>query len=188
MSKILFSVLILTIMSSSLCYSMNDLEYQNSSSFYQQNNNDFLEFVKGVNSGFGFFTGLPYENECKGYDSKALDLAQEIFNDMKKINIRNGVDILKRNIPKALKIIDIISNKGGACKNWANELKQMAQRLINRVNQNNYARDAVLNALTNMAAITDMTVTSVKHYVEKDFFNSGRMAGELMRFIFFWVL
>ena len=181
MSKIIFSVLILTVLSSSLCNFMQAEDQK-------INPEDFLTFLRGANSGFGFFTGLPYESDCKTIDPKTVDLAREIFNDIKTIKITNGVNVIRRNIPKALKIIDLITNQGGSCKNWGQELRKMADKMINRVNQSNYPKEAIFHAMTNMAPITDMTVTSIKHFMEKDYSNSGRMGGELMRFIFFWVL
>ena len=78
MSKIIFSVLILTVLSSSLCNFMQAEDQK-------INPEDFLTFLRGANSGFGFFTGLHYESDCKTIDTKTLDLAREIFNDIKTI-------------------------------------------------------------------------------------------------------
>lgn len=178
MTKILFSVLILTILSSTLC-SIQD---------YQQSPQEFADFISGVNTGFGFFTGLPYGNLCKTYDGKGYDLAREIFFDLLRINVTNAVSILKLNIPRALVLIEIIAKQNISCSFWSKELRKIADKMISRTNQNNYAQETVNHALANMNQITDMTVVAVRDYFARNYINSGRVGGELMRFIYFWIL
>jgi hypothetical protein len=152
------------------------------------NPKDFFNFALGANQGFGFFYNLPYQSECVVYDPRALQLAQEIFNVLKGLNIKNALTVAKDVIQKGSQMIKIISSQGGKCINYAQEIQKNADRLIKKVNEKKFLNDITFHALTNMAPITDKTIKSVDAFIKKDFTNSGILGGELIRFIFFWNL
>jgi hypothetical protein len=190
MSKILLSVLIFTILSSSLCNIFpTNSEYQtsfNNLEDYQQSEKDFIEFLKGANEGFSLFFRLPGEGECKKVNPKAIELARQIFNEIKPLNINNAFNILKSVIPKAITLIDIITKESKGCVAWGMQLSKVFLKLKLKVESAGYKEQAIFHAMINMAPIVDKSVVAVKQFAEKKFYNSGKTGGELMKFIFFW--
>jgi hypothetical protein len=150
------------------------------------NKDDLLKLVVGARQGFGFFFNLPFQSECVVYNPRVLQIAEEVLNIFKGLNIKNALSVARQVIQKGREAISIISNQGGKCVNYAQEIQKVADRLINRVNNNKFLNDVTYHALMNMGTITENTIKSVDAFVKKDFSNAGIIGGSLIRFIFFW--
>ncbi len=195
MSKIIFSVLLIAIISGCMCN--NFLEFDNSQSEtkmvqisdnLQITQNEFLNFVYGVHLGFGFFKNLPFQNDCIITDPQIIEISKEIFNLVKSLTLKNAMDVLRAVTIRANDIIQIIAKISQGCQNWAKEVKAVYNRLLSTVQQKNYKKDLFYHSLMNMMNITDKTVEAVKLFFKKDYLISGNKGGELMKFIFFWTL
>jgi hypothetical protein len=96
MSKVIFTIVILAIVSCSLCNDfLIDTSAQANSymdNYEQINPEDFLKFAAGANEGFGFFYNLPNYDQCVMYDPKITQIAQDIFNIVKGLNIGNAIN------------------------------------------------------------------------------------------------
>jgi hypothetical protein len=149
---------------------------------------DFVTFVKGVNEGFGFFYNLDKYEQCEIIDPKITKLAQDIFDVVKGLNIKNAINVIKKVIKKGHKIIDLISKLSDACKSYALSLKNALARLISKTGQLSYPSSLTYHAITNMSSITDNTMKAVEAFKSKDYKNAGVTGGDLMKFIFFWDL
>jgi hypothetical protein len=195
MSKIIFSVLILAIVSGCMC---NDFLVFDSPQpqarmmpvydIEQITPAEFLKFASGVHQGFGFFNNLPFQNECAIVDQQIIEKAKEIFNLVKTLNIKNAMNVLRDVTNKGNEIIQLIAKQSQGCQNWAKELTTVFNRLVGTVRQRSYPNDLLYHSLTNMGTITDRVVKSVDLFVKNDFINSGIIGGGLMRFLFFWSL
>ena len=154
--------------------------------YEQINPEDFLTFAAGVNQGFRFFYMLPNYDQCVSYDPKVTQIAEEIFNIVKGLNIKNAMDVVRKVTVKGLEIIDIISKQSDACNIYSKAIKNVADRLIKKINEKSYPTKLVFHSQTNMKPITDKLMNSVKAFKNKEFENAGITGGELMKFIFFW--
>ena len=183
MSKIIFSILLLTVLSSCLCTNEDALDYLED---YQQTEKDFIDFLNGANEGFGFFFKLSGEAQCKKVNPKALVLARQIFNELKTLNIKNAFNIVNYVVPKAQKIIDIVIKDSTDCVNWGKQLLGVFNKLKAKRESFMYKEMAIFHAMSNMRAITDKSVAAVKQFAEKNFYASGKTGGDLMKYLFFW--
>jgi hypothetical protein len=150
------------------------------------NPNDLLKFALGANQGFSFFYNLPYQSECVVYNPRVLQIAEEVINIFKGLNIKNALNIAKQVVQKGREAIKIISSQGGQCVNYAAELTKVADRLIKRIDSKPFLKDVTYHALMNMNVITENALKVVDTFIKKDFSNSGIVGGSLIRFIFFW--
>lgn len=183
MSKIIFSILLLTVLSSCLCTNEDALNYLED---YQQTEKDFIDFLNGANEGFGLFFKLSGEAQCKKVNPKALVLARQIFNELKTLNIKNAFNIVNSVVPKAQQIIDIVTKESTDCVNWGKQLLGVFNKLKAKRESFMYKEMAIFHAMSNMSAITDKSVAAVKQFADKNFYASGKTGGDLMKYLFFW--
>jgi len=66
------------------------------------NPNDLLKFALGANQGFSIFYNLPYQSECVVYNPRVLQIAEEVINIFKGLNIKNALNIARQVVQKGL--------------------------------------------------------------------------------------
>jgi hypothetical protein len=187
MSKIIFSVVILAIISGCLCKdSLFDTQANAYLKNYEISREEFVTFALAANEGFGFFYNLPNFDKCVMDDPKITSIAEDILDIINGLNIKNAINVVRDVITNGLLMIDTISKQSEICKKYAGALRSVFDRLTNKTRERSYRIRLLYHSMTNMASITYKVIRTVRAFRKKDFENSGVSGGELMKFIFFW--
>jgi len=142
-------------------------------------------FLKGFTAGFGLLNTTHAES-CLVTDSQVYQDVLDIYNLIKNIKIND----LQKDIPiifaKALDAINIIGQKSENCKLYANELTAVLDKLKKTVTDRSYLMNLIIHTTTNLGAITQKVNQGQSALKSKNFFEVGRIAGDLIHFVFFW--
>jgi hypothetical protein len=148
--------------------------------------NHLKDLFKGFWEGFGFFKGLPHEDECKQDDPELDQAWKDLYELIKNFNIKK----IKEFIDNFRKIMDVIYHRMEAdkerCQAYCAEVKKVCSQMKEYVCNNNYQKLFLLHTIQYSQQIIKNAKAACDTIKSGQYYTGGKMLGELVKFTFLW--
>ncbi len=181
MSRIIFSVLVLALISQSLCHD------KFLSTDLNMDIKPEVEFMKGLVNGIGYFNDLPNQEKCIEGD---LDIVHDIQDIIKVVKDFNHDTDIKQAIQEVAERLEDIYQRaevlGDNCKAYSKDLKTVAQQIKAFITADKYLTNALMHALGSLEDFNKIIHQMIAEFQDKDYYNAGEQVGSLVKLALLW--
>ena len=192
MVKLFASIILLAIVSSSMC---NEIQVAN---FLQESADgviqinveyvkDAIELVGGFYEGVGIFNSTSGQNCFAGAtDPQIIASAINIYHIIKAIDIKDIMTSLKQILAEGTNIYSRALEAYHECAALPEEYVALFNKLVPYMANSEYLQKVAFHALTNVAQFGEKAEIGVEEFKNKKFFESGKSFGEIINLALFF--
>jgi hypothetical protein len=149
------------------------------------------DFILGFFQGFGILTNLPNEEHCivkinePSISNDVIEFVQIIKNLYLNSNLLQEAQNLST---LGSQLYSKLSEAVGPCKEWLTELEESKNTIVNHTKTTDYFKRVAEHTIIYFGDVQSIWNKSTMYLNNKEYYNGGIAAGELVRFILFWDL
>jgi hypothetical protein len=191
-SKIIYSLLILAILSSTFCKQEGLkflAEVKQDNNEFQFPVNDTLRFVNGFAQGLGLFKNLTHQAECftEATDPEIVSNVVGIINTFKNLNWHSDfANIIKEVSEKAVVLIAKIGEAQSSCARYVSDINGRAKDIITFVKDPSYLQKVSEHGMLNIGGFIERAQNGINGIKDGNFYAAGFAFGDVINFGLFW--
>lgn len=191
MSKIIASLVILAIISSTMCKEeglkfLAEEVHENSVALPVH---EIENFIKGFYTGLDLLNNLTHQNECfiEATDPEIAHSAVEIYRIFQNMTLHSDfAEIVKQVSEKTISLISKISEAEASCARFGGDISARGIQIVNFLKDPEYLQKVTTHSYMNIGGFMERATLGITSAKGGDFFASGHAFGDLINFGFFW--
>jgi hypothetical protein len=188
MSKLLFSIIIISFLSSTLTCDKTQINFLSVNTPSIDTLKDAFDFAMGFNNGLEILR-LPAQDDCfsrvfdKEYVNKILhltDLIKSIDCDTDLYELFNQIKTDVIDVYNMLKVTD------ADCIEWRNELKSKSKQIEEYFKSDKFIERLALHSAFHFNEFKPFLTNGIEYFKIGDYYNSGFQLGGFIKLFLFW--
>lgn len=194
-SKIIYSLLILAILSSTFCkeeglkFLSDEQEIVDDLNKIQIPVNQTVDFLKGFAQGLGLFQNLTHQAECytEASDPEIVSNVVSIINTFKTLNWHSDfANVIKEVSEKAVVLISKIGEAQSSCARYVTDITGRSKEIITFVSDPSYLQKVSEHGMLNLGGFMARGSKVIDAIKQGDFNAVGSSIGDIINFGLFW--
>ena len=191
MSKIIASLVILAIISSTMCKEegLKFLAEEVHEDAVSLPIHEIENFMKGFYSGLNLFNNLTHQDECfiEATDPEIVNSAVEIYRIFQNLTLHSDfTKVVKEVSEKAIVVITKIGEAQSSCARFGGDLSARGVQIVNFLKDPEYIQKITTHTYMHITGFIERVNHGVVSAKDGDFHASGYAFGDLINFGFFW--